>query len=637
MNTRNYIILKYLKEAGDYVTSENLSAICNVSTKTILKDIQLLNEEMKASNNFIEVKPSHGIRININDIEEYVNLSNSYRPFKDNVLLSVTEREDWIEKYLIETNDWVKLERLCELVYVSPSVLSQSLKSVRKSLKQYDLTLEQKPHYGMKIEGREFNKRLCLSSIYISYIDQRENFPGYQFNGEELEIIQKISDILNDVLMMFKISMSEVAVQNFIIDIFVSLRRINQGIILNATEKMIIDVSRWTDSIVAVELAKRIDTEFNIEMGDQEIVSLSIHLASKRIIKNIDESVHRIIRNFDVNKIVDSMFEAIYEQWHIDFYQDNELRKSLLLHLIPLEVRSRYNVVLQNPLIDKIKQQNILAYHLATTACKQLVDYHGNHLSDEEIGYVALHLELALFRKQIKENKNILVMCGIGRGTSSTLAYKIKEMYWNYINEIKTVDYIGLKNYDFTGIDLLISSIPIKYSLPIPMIEVNYFLSDHDKKRIFTYLDNQEVFHMENFVENHLILKHIDVNTKEEAIEFIIKNTINDNNLIKYMIESDEFSNYELENKIAILASNSSNQNTKVIIGILTKPILWNKKKVQLIIMPLIGNEKNYNIFDLFKELSYLAQNSVYIKRIIKKQSEEEIIKIFNEIEEILN
>ena len=564
-------------------------------------------------------------------------MSNSYRPFKDNVLLSVTEREDWIEKYLIETNGWVKLERLCELVYVSPSVLSQSLKSVRKSLKQYDLTLEQKPHYGMKIEGREFNKRLCLSSIYISYIDQRENFPGYQFNGEELEIIQKISDILNDVLMMFKISMSEVAVQNFIIDIFVSLRRINQGIILNATEKMIIDVSRWTDSIVAVELAKRIDKEFNIEMGDQEIVSLSIHLASKRIIKNIDESVHRIIRNFDVNKIVDSMFEAIYEQWHINFYQDNELRKSLLLHLIPLEVRSRYNVVLQNPLIDKIKQQNILAYHLATTACKQLVDYHGNHLSDEEIGYVALHLELALFRKQIKEKKNILVMCGIGRGTSSTLAYKIKEMYWNYINEIKTVDYIGLKNYDFTGIDLLISSIPIKYSLPIPMIEVNYFLSDHDKKRIFTYLDNQEVFHMENFVENHLILKHIDVNTKEEAIEFIIKNTINDNNLIKYMIESDEFSNYELENKIAILASNSSNQNTKVIIGILTKPILWNKKKVQLIIMPLIGNEKNYNIFDLFKELSYLAQNSVYIKRIIKKQSEEEIIKIFNEIEEILN
>ena len=39
MNTRNYLILKYLKEVGEYVTSETLSALCNVSTKTILKDI----------------------------------------------------------------------------------------------------------------------------------------------------------------------------------------------------------------------------------------------------------------------------------------------------------------------------------------------------------------------------------------------------------------------------------------------------------------------------------------------------------------------------------------------------------------------------------------------------------------------
>ena len=132
MNTRNYIILKYLKEAGDYVTSENLSAICNVSTKTILKDIQLLNEEMKASNNFIEVKPSHGIRININDIEEYVNLSNSYRPFKDNVLLSVTEREDWIEKYLIERKDIVskQIEKLNVKIEHNSNVLEENTKKI---------------------------------------------------------------------------------------------------------------------------------------------------------------------------------------------------------------------------------------------------------------------------------------------------------------------------------------------------------------------------------------------------------------------------------------------------------------------------------------------------------------------------
>lgn len=190
MSTRNYLILKYLKDAGEYVTSETLSGLCNVSTKTILKDIQSLNDDMKATDNYIEVKPSHGIKLIINDIDGFINLNDSYRPFQDFYIFSVTEREDWIQKYLIESNRWVKSESLSEMLYISSSVLSQNLKSVRKSLKNYDLELVQKPHFGMRVEGREFNKRLCLAEIYISYIDQREDFPGTQFNEEELKLIK---------------------------------------------------------------------------------------------------------------------------------------------------------------------------------------------------------------------------------------------------------------------------------------------------------------------------------------------------------------------------------------------------------------------------------------------------------------
>lgn len=422
MSTRNYLILKYLKDAGEYVTSETLSGLCNVSTKTILKDIQSLNDDMKATDNYIEVKPSHGIKLIINDIDGFINLNDSYRPFQDFYIFSVTEREDWIQKYLIESNRWVKSESLSEMLYISSSVLSQNLKSVRKSLKNYDLELVQKPHFGMRVEGREFNKRLCLAEIYISYIDQREDFPGTQFNEEELKLIKQIMDIVDDVLVKFEISMSEVSVQNFIIDIFVSLKRIKNGILLKATDEMVVDIARWTDTVPAVELAKQIHQRLGIEIKDQEIVSFSIHLASKRIIRDADESIHHIIMNFDVNQIVNSMIDNICSKWHINFYPDREFRLQLAYHLIPLEVRSRYNVVLHNPLIDKIKQQNILAYQLAVCACKQLVDYHGNSLSDEEIGYIALHIHLALLRKQIKEKKNVLVMCGVGRGTSHILA-----------------------------------------------------------------------------------------------------------------------------------------------------------------------------------------------------------------------
>lgn len=631
MNTRNFIIIKYLKEVGEYVTAESLSALCHVSTKTILKDIKSINDDMKVSNNYIEVRPSHGIKLIIHDMDAFSNLSDSYRPFQDYFMLSVNEREDWIQKYLLEANDWIKADFLCEMLFISPSVLSQNLKEVRKSLKKYDLKLLQKPHYGMKVEGREFNKRLCLSQIYISYIDQREDFPGAQFKEEDLAFIQSINHIVENTLIDYEVAMSQVSVQNFVIDIYVSLKRIKQGILLKASEDMVIGISRWTDSVVAVELAKRLQEELNIKIEDQEIVSLSIHLASKRIIRNFDESIHRIIMNFDVNQILNNMLEAMNSKWHIDFHQDEELKSQLLLHLLPLEVRSRYNVVLQNPLIDKIKQQNILAYHLAVIACHQLHDYHGNYLSDEEIGYIALYINFALLRKQINEKKNVLVMCAVGRGTSRTLAYQVKELCGKYINEIKVIDYIGLKKYDFENIDLVVSSIPIKYELPVPKIEVNYFLSDLDKRRLETSLNEQEKFGMEHYISH--VLMHMDGKTKEEVITHIIKQTFDDEEITTSIIENDQIGNYELENMTAILSCYTNQHSTQVIISVLPKPILWNMRKVQVIIIPIIGEPINSKIIDLYNELSYLVQNPLYLKRIIKKHTQEEIFKVFKEIE----
>lgn len=634
MNARNYMILKYLKETGEYVTSETLSALCNVSTKTIRKDIHSINDDMRISNNCIEVKQSHGMKLIINDFDDFMNLCNSYHSICDFFVLGVTEREDWIQKFLIESNDWVKAKILCEMLYISPSVLSQNLKTIRQALKKYDLSLVQKPHYGMKIEGREFNKRLCLSEIYISYIDQREEFPGTQLNEEDLHLILQIKNIVDDCLVQFEISMSQVSVQNFIIDIFILLKRVRQGISLKTTEKMMIDVSRWKDSIVAVALAKQIYEQLGIELKDQEIVSISIHLASKRIIRKFDESVHSIIEDFDVNQIVDYMIDMILSKWQIDFHEDHELKSQLALHLIPLEVRSRYNIILQNPLIEKIKQQNILAYHLSVVACKHLVDYHGNCLSDEEIGYIALHIHLALLRKQIRDKKTVLVMCGVGRGTAHTLAYQIKDMYGKAIHKIKTTDYISLKTYDFADVNLLISSIPIKYELPVSKIEVNYFLNEDDKKRIGSFLNDQKEFNMSDYLEDNMIIRNIKAGTKEEAIRFMLNHLLHHECMVKELLENDRVANYELDNMIAILSSHTNNHpQTKVIIGILAKPILWNKKKVQLIIVLLIAEKINVEIIELYKTLSCLAQNPIYIKRIIKKQTYEEIIKVFKEIE----
>ena len=82
-----------------------------------------------------------------------------------------------------------------------------------------------------------FLDHLILYRAAFLFLSQ---FLGKQFNEEELEVINTITSVLDHVLTRFEISMSEVSVQNFIIDIFVLLKRVKQGTLLKATEKMVI-------------------------------------------------------------------------------------------------------------------------------------------------------------------------------------------------------------------------------------------------------------------------------------------------------------------------------------------------------------------------------------------------------------
>lgn len=629
MEKRSSKILSILKDSDTYVTAEALSASCLVSTKTILKDIKSLNEELKPSTNYIEVIPSHGIRLVINDIERFHALYYSF----DNTIHSVFEREEWIEKYLIENNSWVKSEDLCAKLFISSSGLSQNLKAVRRLLMKYDLRLVQRPHYGMRVEGREFNKRLCLGQIYISHIDQREDFPGSQFTGDDLDMINKIADIVDQILIEYKISMSEVSFQNLVIDIYVSLKRIEQGIILKTTDQMILDVARWSDSVAAVEMASLIEKNLHIEMKDQEIVGLSIHIASKRIIRHVDESIHRIIKDYDVNNIVNQMIEHINEKWDIDFSQDEKLRSRLAMHLIPLEARSRYNVTLQNPLLTDIKQHNMLAYQLAVTACEHLTDYHGNCIAEDEIGYIALHINLSLLELKMKWKRNVLVVSGLGSGTAHTLAYQIQELYGKYINSIKTTDYIELRKYDLSNIDLLISSIPLKQEYPVPTVSVKYFLSESNQKLIEMYLHQEKPFRMKNYLDSKMFVTGIKAQTKEEAIAALARCVSTKKAVYQEMIENDQIANAELDHMSALLSARIYSGETRLLIGITEKPIVWNEKRVQLIFMPLIAGPVNSEIQKFYDELSSLVLDPEYIKRMLKNKNFTEIISIFETLE----
>ena len=63
---------------------------------------------------------------------------------------------------LLMRSQWVTIEEYADLLYVSARTLSNDMRLVEQKLAQFDLTLEKRPRYGIRVAGGESQRRLCL-------------------------------------------------------------------------------------------------------------------------------------------------------------------------------------------------------------------------------------------------------------------------------------------------------------------------------------------------------------------------------------------------------------------------------------------------------------------------------------------
>ena len=89
------------------------------------------------------------------------------------------ERIDYLLALFLNREEYQKLEDLSEFLFVSPKTLSNEMKKVEYILSKFSLRIERRPHYGMRIEGTEVNKRRCiLQHFFLSlkpFWEPREN------------------------------------------------------------------------------------------------------------------------------------------------------------------------------------------------------------------------------------------------------------------------------------------------------------------------------------------------------------------------------------------------------------------------------------------------------------------------------
>lgn len=633
MNNRLIQILRELSELKDPVTSQFLAAQFQVSSKTIQNDIKELNELLEEADARIDSLRGVGYKLIINDKDRFNDFFQKHLiKLNRQIPTEPEERIKYVMERLLLTSDYVKLEELAEELFISRSTLQGVIKDVREILKEYDLNLDQKPNYGVKVIGDEMKIRFCISEYVLNQNPQIMDESVELLSFGSKQEIETIRDCILSKLRKYQIVISDVNLHNLITHIAIACRRIREKNTVEMVTDQLISVTKEKEYKVAEEIVGDIEKKLNITFPKSEIAYISIHLQGTKLVNpKINKEELRQVIPEDVLNVAQSMIEAIDAQFYFNLKQDADLLSALCLHLKPAINRIKYNMNLRNPLLEEIKAKYPLSFEAALTGVEKIKEKYGIEFDENEIGYIALHIEVALERQKELNKKahKCLIVCASGLGTSQLLSYKLKNRFGDRLQISGTSEYYNLKNQPLNEIDLIISTIPIKEKLPVPVIQISTILGDSDVKQIERVMVNIDSI-IDKYLRREFTFLQRDFESPEEVIYFLGDRLMEagkvGENYVASVLERESFSPTAFGNLVAIPHPiDPETDETFWSIVTLKKPILWFNKPVQFVCLLNINKNGDLEVKPMYEILVQMLDNAKLVNELIKCKSFDEL------------
>jgi lichenan operon transcriptional antiterminator len=617
-----------LMDENEYRPAGYFADRLKVSLKTVRNHMKELSDALKSNGADIESKPRYGYRIVVHDrkkFTEFLKADESALP------KTSSERNLYLLKFLLMNNDYVKIDDLCSLLFISRSSISASIRVIEKTFNQYGITLERKPNYGIKAVGDEFDIRrlLCYSQMkhkVLGDIDFEEDYMD--------DDLMWIGKTVLDLLSKFEIHLTEVAFDNFVNYVYVGLQRVlaHKLLTFNTTS---FPVSGIKEKAFTEALCRAFEEKYGVEYDDNEREYILLYLSGKQLAGYNLKSDDNFVISEEINHLCLEILQFIDKEYHTDFQSNFDLRLSLNQHLVPLEVRMKYGLPLTNPLAEQTKKEYPLAFNMAYHAKTVLCNHYKKDLSEDEIGYLALIFALQLKKdKEYKPKKaNVLIVSNANTSAMNLLKYKYENRLSNLIEKIYVCDLIGLNSFDFERVDYIFTTVPITIQVPKPIFEIDLFSGENETKNIEEALWREEnsglrsCYTPKRFVTK---LKGKDKNTVlKELCTLIRRQEEVDSNFYDLVMQRDQGLQVAYGNKITIPHPDKiASKYTFAYVAVLDEPIQWDEEQVQVILLSSPGSDDVEKRQNFYESAAKLVLSPDMVNALIEKPTFENFIQI---------
>lgn len=486
-NQRILEIIGILLQRDDFITIQQIATMLQVSNKTIRNDLTVVGEWVTENQMVLCKKTGIGIRIE-GDVNQKLELLEQVLVRSKRMTdYTPQARKTYIGLRLLNCIEHCRIYELSEELFVSRATIHKDLTALHELLEQYHITLVRKSNQGVWLEGKEHNLRALMFALMtadkgyeglVQMVRTRSCKDPERFLFTALDYTEhdffRILEVVLQVQRPYWNTLPFTALLEGFLQICILCLRVMDQKTVELSDMFVRELMQKPLYPEACEICDLLQAHLHISLPEIERRYLQVYLLA---LQNQEEPHEQ----YEVMQITEDLLTVWQEIFQRPFVKDEELKNALQTHLGPAITRSRHGIRLENPMMYEIQTYYKNTFQIVQRSLKRVEEKYGCSFNDDEVGYLTIHLAAALDR--MKQPLHTILICHQGAGAKNLMIRKLQK-HVPEIEIVSTQTFISIEKADLSGIDLILSTLPLTLECNIPILTMHALPHDHDIQRV---------------------------------------------------------------------------------------------------------------------------------------------------------
>ncbi len=378
-------LLQYLLHAQDNAaTASQLAAHLQVSTRQVRNYVVSINAACPQAP--VILSTNKGYFLQKQSYHQLMQAEEACCP------ASPVARQEYILQNLICSARSVDIFDLSEELHVSIPTIESDLKSIRKRLSDFALSIKRTGDI-LLLTGEESAKRALINSLirtssYDQFVLKNEiNLLSGHYDHNSLK--EKVSQILSEHALFA----TDYNMQTITLHLIIMIDRIRSGHILR--EGAWHDLSASPAYAAVKQMREYIMAEYRIAIDDEEFDNLHLIFFNNTTPVNQKDSSSVAAASDYIGReyieITRQLLIQVCESYYLDPFEEPFLLQ-FATHIKNLFLRAQTNYQVKNPFTARIKMTCPLIYDISVFIAQQLYTKYQVLINDDEIAFLAFHI-----------------------------------------------------------------------------------------------------------------------------------------------------------------------------------------------------------------------------------------------------